>query len=189
MSVLIETQRCILREILPSDAPFIYKLNLHPEIFKFTTDPPFESIREAEIFINKYDAYIRTGIGRWAIQHKAGNSFLGWCGLKYIHEENEVDIGYRLLPEYWGNGFAVETAVACCEYGMQELGLTRIVARIHKENFKSIRVAEKMKMIYEKDLDYDGVPWMNYIYSPIRKEKQSSKRMIPPGKNSCFIFP
>ena len=99
-----------------------------------------------------------------AVELKDTGEFIGWCGLKYILDENEVDIGYRFLPEFWGKGYAVETAKACCEKGIAELGLTRIVARIHKANQRSIRVAEKMKMIYERDLMYDDVPWSNYIY-------------------------
>jgi len=160
---ILETERCFLREMNIDDAPSIFRLNMHPDILKFTTDPPFKSVSEAAEFIKKYDAYSKTGFGRWAVIHKQTGEFLGWCGLKFIPEENEVDIGYRFLPEYWGKGYAVETATACCKWGFHKKGLKRIVARIHKDNLRSIRVAEKMKMIYEKDLDYDGILWMNYV--------------------------
>ncbi len=183
MDYLIETERCIMREFKIEDAPFMYRLNLHPEIFKFTTDPPFENIEKTVEFIKEYSAYSQMGIGRWTIELKEGNKYLGWCGLKYIAEENEVDIGYRLLPEYWGNGYAVEAAIACCQFGLHELGLKRIVARIHKQNFKSIRVAEKMKMVYEKDLDYDGVPWMNFVYPTVTNINHKSKTMTPPDSH------
>jgi len=188
MKYLLETKRCRLREMLPSDAPYVYELNLHPDIFKFTTDPPFKNIEATKDFIKKYAAYYKMGIGRWTIELKEGNKYLGWCGLKYIPKENEVDIGYRLLPQYWGNGYAVETANACCHFGMQELGIKRIVARIHKQNFRSIRVAEKMKMIYEKDLDYDGVPWMNFVYPSSTNSKITTKIMTPPELNSYLMF-
>ncbi|HMT29882.1 MAG TPA: GNAT family N-acetyltransferase [Bacteroidia bacterium] len=161
---ILETERCLLREMHPQDSLSIFLLNLHPDIFKFTTDPPFKNVSEAKKFLEKYDSYTRTGMGRWAIELKETKQFIGWCGLKLILEENEVDIGYRLLPEFWGSGYAVETALACCNKGLNEFGLKRIVARIHKENLRSIRVAEKMKMVYEKDLIYAGVPWLNYVY-------------------------
>jgi RimJ/RimL family protein N-acetyltransferase len=145
------------------DAESIYRLNIHPDIFRFTTDLPFESVEEAREFLKNYDAYSLYGFGRWAVVLKDTNAFIGWCGLKYIPEEKEVDIGYRFLPEYWGQGFAVETGLKCCEFGFAKLGLTRIVARVHKDNFRSIRVSEKMGMVYEKDLMYDGVAWLNYV--------------------------
>ena len=160
---ILETARCKLREFALSDAKSIYQLNMHPDIYRFTTDPPFETIAEAETFISNYDAYAKTGYGRWAVELKSGGQFIGWCGLKLHPEENEVDVGYRLLPEYWGNEYAVETALACCNWGFTEKKLKRIVARVHKENARSIRVVEKMNMIYEKDILYDGVPWMNFV--------------------------
>jgi RimJ/RimL family protein N-acetyltransferase len=115
--------------------------------------------------LKAYDHYARYGFGRWAVVLKGNDTFIGWCGLKYLPEESEVDVGYRLLPEFWGMGFATETARACNEYGFSKLGLTRIVARVHKENFRSMRVAEKIGMIYEKDILFDGIPWANYVIS------------------------
>ncbi len=160
---MLETERCLLREMNLNDADGIYRLNLHADIFRFTTDPPFKSLKEATEFLSKYDTYTKTGMGRWAVELKSTGEFIGWCGLKFIAEEKEVDVGYRLLPEYWGNGYAVETALACCKWGFEIKGLNRIVARVHKENLRSLRVVEKMKMTYEKDLIYDGIPWMNFV--------------------------
>jgi len=160
---VLETARCRLREMNIDDAEAVYRLNLHPDIFKFTTDPPFQSIDAASDFLKNYDAYAKTGYGRWAVELKSTGEFIGWCGLKFHPDENEVDVGYRFLPEFWGQGYAVETAHACCKWGFKTKGLKRIVARVHKENIRSIRVSEKMNMIYEKDLMYDGVPWMNYV--------------------------
>lgn len=164
-SFILETPRCRLRLFNIEDAAAVYRLNLHPDILKFTTDPPFADEDEARQFIITYEKNRLKGLGRWAVELKSNGRFIGWCGLKYIPEENETDVGYRFLPEYWGQGYAVETAKACIEYGFYK-GLTRIVARVHKENFRSIRVSEKLNMKYEKDLMYDGVPWMNFVVQP-----------------------
>jgi len=162
-SFLIRTERCILREFRQEDAEGMFRLNLHPDIFRFTTDPPFPSVSEAAAFLESYDSYKRTGIGRWTILSAETGEFIGWCGLKFILQENEVDVGYRLLPEHWGKGFAVECATACCNTGFREFGLKRIVARIHPENHRSIRVAEKMSMKFETDLEYENETWLNYV--------------------------
>lgn len=166
VSFILETGRFYLREMNIHDAESLYRLNLHPDIYRFTTDPPFESIKHAEQFLDSYHPYTTSGFGRWAVIGKHDGVFAGWCGLKYLLDENEVDVGYRLLPEFWGQGIAVETATACCTYGFRVAGLKRIVARIHKENSRSVRVAEKMSMKYEKDLLYNGVPWLNYVLTP-----------------------
>lgn len=159
---ILETSRCLLREMDEGDAEAVYLLNLHPHVFLFTSDPPFQNVEEAASFIRNYDEYRKHGLGRWAVELKSNGAFIGWCGLRYLREENETDIGYRFLPEYWGQEFAVETALRCIEYGF-ETGLKRIVARVHKENQRSIRVSEKLNMVYEKDLMYEGVPWMNFV--------------------------
>jgi [ribosomal protein S5]-alanine N-acetyltransferase len=166
---LLSTERCLLREMTPMDAEGAYKLNLHPDIYRFTTDPPFDSIEAAKKFLENYDAYKKHGVGRWAVILKSNREFAGWCGLKYHPEDGETDVGYRLLPEYWGMGLAAETGAGCIKYGFEK-GLNRIVARIHKENHRSVRVAEKMGMTYEKDLLFDGVPWLNYVITSKNQE-------------------
>jgi RimJ/RimL family protein N-acetyltransferase len=176
---LFETERCWLRPFHPEDAEGVYNLNLHPDILVHTTDPPFESIAAAEAFIKAYKAYEEFGFGRWAVILKSTNKFAGWCGLKFILSENEVDIGYRFLPEEWGKGFAVETAAVCIRAGIHEFGLRRIVARIHKDNFRSVRVAEKLGMQYEKDLMYDGIPWLNYVHIKEPESDYTSRPLFP----------
>ncbi len=163
MEYIIESERCRLREMNAGDAAKIYELNLHPDIFPFTTDPPFESVNAARDFIMQYDAYSKNGMGRWAVELKSTGEFIGWCGLKFHADENEVDVGYRLLPEFWGKGYAPETGLACCAWGFKTKGLKRIVARVHPQNIRSIKVAEKMNMFYEKDIFYNGVPWKNFV--------------------------
>jgi [ribosomal protein S5]-alanine N-acetyltransferase len=160
---ILETERCLLRPLTTADCDGFYRLNEHPDIFRFTTDPPFQSIDAARKFLEEYNPYRQNGFGRWAVELKPELTFTGWCGLKFIPDENEVDVGYRFLPEFWGRGLATETGAACCRLGFHSYGLTRIVARIHPENLRSVRVAEKMNMTFEKELIYDNAPWLNYV--------------------------
>jgi RimJ/RimL family protein N-acetyltransferase len=68
--------------------------------------------------------------------------FLGWCGLKYLFETNEVDLGYRFMKKFWGKGYATEAALACIEYGFATLNLHQIVGRALPGNLASIKVLE-----------------------------------------------
>ena len=56
--------------------------------------------------------YRKHGFGRWGVVLKATGRLIGFAGLKYLDELREVDVGYRLLPEYWGMGLATEAAQA-----------------------------------------------------------------------------
>jgi len=107
MQYLIETERLSLREFNFDDAENLYRLNLDPDVIRHTGDPPFESVETARLFIYNYKDYKLNGYGRWAIDLKADGRFIGWAGLK-LNEDNDIDLGYRLLKSEWGQGYATE---------------------------------------------------------------------------------
>jgi RimJ/RimL family protein N-acetyltransferase len=109
---IAETERLWLREFNPGDAKSFYLLNLDPEVIKYTGDDSFINIEEAEKFLLNYDHCRKHGFGRWAVMRKTDNTFLGWCGLKYIEDIDEYDIGFRFFKKYWGYGYATESAKA-----------------------------------------------------------------------------
>lgn len=150
MSYLFETERLRLREFNFDDAANLYQLNLDPDVIRYTGDPPFESVETARLFIYNYKDYKLNGYGRWAIELKSDGSFIGWSGLK-LNEFNDVDLGYRLHKSAWGKGYATEAANACIKYGFEKLGHPRIIARVAKENPASIRVIEKLGLIFYKE--------------------------------------
>jgi RimJ/RimL family protein N-acetyltransferase len=148
---ILETDRLFLREFEITDAATLYELNLDPEVIRYTGDLPFPSVEEAEKFLQNYAAYKDFGYGRWLVIRKADDEVLGWCGLKFLPEKNETDIGYRFFKKYWGEGYATEAARACLDYGFTLLNLQTIVARAMHENKASIKVMEKIGMKYWKE--------------------------------------
>ena len=107
--------------------------------------------------------YKKYGYGRWAVVHKQDARFIGFCGLKYLPKENEVDLGYRFIKAYWGMGLASESGKAALDYGFNELGLKRIVASALTDNVASIRVMEKLGMTFEKNFEEDGEKAVKYV--------------------------
>jgi len=89
---------------------------------------------------------------------KYTDEFIGWCGLKYIKDKAEIDLGYRFKKQYWGHGYAAEAAQTCINYGFAHLDLDRIVAKAHIENTASINVMQKCGMQFLKDDVEDGIP-------------------------------
>ncbi|MFC5269818.1 GNAT family N-acetyltransferase [Adhaeribacter terreus] len=159
---ILETDRLLLREIGPEDARKMYELNLDPEVIKYTGDPPFESELAAENFIRNYPDYSKNGYGRWLVVRKTDDEILGWCGLKFLPETQETDVGYRFFKKFWGMGYATEAAEACLEYGFKNLGLQTIVARAMHENPASIQVMKKIGMAYWKETDCAHEPAVCY---------------------------
>ncbi len=168
MNVIIETSRLLLRTFTIEDASLIYELNIDPDVTRFTHDPVRDLDHAKEILekviIPQYALYNH---GRWAVHVKSNLEFLGWCGLKYRTELNEIDLGYRFKKAAWGKGYATEAAYASIKYGFEKIGLQRIVGRAEVDNIASWKVLEKCGMTYIGDEEIEGYPHKTYeIFNP-----------------------
>lgn len=152
---ILETDRLILRQFKEEDAHAFFELNSDPEVIRYTGDEAFENLQAARAFILAYEPYKRDGFGRWAVELKATNEFVGFCGLRLL-ESGEVDLGFRFHRKHWGQGYATESAKACLSYGFNKLNLKRIIGRAALENKASIAVLEKIGMSYSHGGDCHG---------------------------------
>ena len=156
MKKIIETNRLYLRELTGADIENFYLLNADKDVIKYTGDKAFDSIKDAKSFLENYNPYQEYGYGRWAVIAKSNEEFLGWCGLKFDENTDEIDIGFRFFEHFWNKGFATESAKACIDYGFERLNVKTIVGRAIKENKASIKVLEKIGLQYERDFDFNG---------------------------------
>lgn len=107
MKIFAETDRFLLRELLPSDIDGMFELDSDPEVHKYLGNNPVNNRAQIIDTINFVrQQYIDYGIGRWAIIDKKTNAFMGWSGLKFVTEltnkhQNYYDPGYRLIRKYW----------------------------------------------------------------------------------------
>ena len=147
-----------------------YVMNLDAEVSKYTGDGGVVSKKEIErrIVENVFGDYEKYGFGRLAVELKGENKFIGFTGLKYLGDMNEVDLGYRFMQEYWGQGIATESARACVNLAFNRLGLERIIAMVLPENTGSIRVLNKLNFKFEKEIIEDDE--LAKVYS-LLKEK------------------
>ncbi|WP_428224684.1 GNAT family N-acetyltransferase [Flavobacterium sp.] len=154
MKKILETPRLYLRELKVTDAEDFFLLNQDPEVIRYTGDVAFNHISEAVSFLQNYNPYELYDYGRWAVIRKEDNAFLGWCGLKYSSDLDEVDVGFRFFKKYWNQGYATESAKASLHYGFETLHLNKIVGRAMKANSASIKVLEKIGMKYTGTFDF-----------------------------------
>lgn len=166
MNIVFETPRLILRKFTESDAPLLVQLNNNPEVMKYLHEPLLENEVQALHVLNTIILpQYKFNLGRWAIHVKTTNEFIGWCGLKYLIETHEVDLGYRLMQPYWGKGYAFEAATHTVDYGFNQLQLPSIVGRAHIENIASLKILEKVGLQFIKDEVVDGCPVKTYSLS------------------------
>lgn len=156
MKTLIETDRLLLKNISLDDTKEMFRLHSDPDVQKYTGEPIVESLQEMERMIQlRIKNYDKIGYGRWATFIKKDMKFIGWAGLAYLPEFDEVDLGYRFLPEYWGLGFATEASNAILNYAFNKLHLKKVMAIAMKENTASIRVMQKLGMVFDKYAPYE----------------------------------
>ena len=142
-------------------------MNLDPEVSRYTMDGGVVSREEIRDRIqnNVIGDYEKHGFGRYAVVYKSTSEFIGFAGLKYMDEFEDVDLGYRLVRQYWGKGIATEASRPCLDYGFGDLGLERIIALAHAENVASIRVMQKLNFKFEKNTEVDRHPVVRYALS------------------------
>ncbi len=167
MKTIIETKRLILREICLNDKVELFKLHSNQAVQEFTGEKLVQSIEEIEEAIeSRIKNYSKYGYGRWATFIKEEMQFVGWAGLAYLPEFDEIDLGYRFFPKYWGLGIATEASQAILKHGFEVLKLKKIIAIAMKENKASIRVMEKIGMTFDKFAPYEpngeDVVWYTY---------------------------
>jgi ribosomal-protein-alanine N-acetyltransferase len=91
---------------------------------------------------------------------RENNCLIGYCGFfaQVVDGIEELEIGYRVDPAYWGRGIATEAARAVRDHGFNQLKLPRLISLIHRDNHPSRRVAEKNGMTLEKETVFRGFP-------------------------------
>ena len=107
--------------------------------------------------------YRKHGFGRGACILKSTGENIGFAGLKYLEELGEVDVAYRLMPAYWGQGLATEVALASVRYGFADLGLKQIIGLAMPENIASVRVLEKTGLRFVETVTFWGHQFSRYI--------------------------
>ena len=162
---IIETDRLLLRHLVPSDFDALYALYSDPLVRRYFPEgtlTPEETREELEWFLNGHPRHPELGL--WATVHKQTGQFIGRCGLLpwTIDDQFEVEIAYMLAKEYWGQGLATEAARGIAKYAHEQLGITRLICLIDHDNIASIRVAEKTGMAFEKEGFDDKGPYVLY---------------------------
>lgn len=156
---ILTTPRLYLRQFTLEDAPLILQLNT-PTVLKYVHERLPTGVEDGRqiiknIILPQYELY---NLGRFAVHVKEDNRFVGWCGLKYLKDENEIDLGYRFMEKEWGKGFATEAAKAILHWGFTERSLETIIGRAHIDNIASQKVLQKVGLTFQYDAEEDEVP-------------------------------
>jgi ribosomal-protein-alanine N-acetyltransferase len=152
---ILSTKRLTLRPYTLSDVELLYKLHSNPSVMQYipsgirTFEETCLDLREDVAHQEKH------GFSKWAVFSKDTGDFAGRAGWASMDTSNEVEVGFKFLPQYWGNGFATEVLKALLSWGKTNIPHP-LIAFAYPENNASIQVLKKSGMIYVRQDEYEG---------------------------------
>jgi RimJ/RimL family protein N-acetyltransferase len=152
--VVSETPRLTLRRMDTRDTRFMVTLLNEPSFIRNIGDRGVRTTADAESYITAgpLASYARFGFGLYVVELNTTGSPIGICGLLKRDTLPDVDIGFAFLPDFWSQGYAIESASAVKEHARQDVGLRRLVAIVDPVNAASIRVLGKLGFTFERML-------------------------------------
>ena len=153
----LETGRLILRSFREDDVDSMVQLFANPEFMRFSLGV-FTERKHTVAFVEKVMDWDRAGIpSQFAVVPHGEDTIIGYCGFFYHPEDGieDIEIGYRLNPDYWNRGLITEAARAVRDHGFRDRKLARVISLVHPENVPSRRVAEKMEWRSRRKLRFE----------------------------------
>ncbi|GAB6615575.1 MULTISPECIES: GNAT family N-acetyltransferase [Bacillus] len=156
--IVLETERLVLRWFDIKDAPFILELVNDPAWIQFIGDKRIKNLDDAKKYIlnGPVDMYNKMGFGLYLVERKEDLTPLGMCGLIKRDSLEDVDIGFAFLEKFRSKGYGFESASAVIDYGVQNLGMKRILAITTIDNINSGKLLEKVGLQFEKIISDSG---------------------------------
>ncbi len=145
-AIVLETPRLTLREAVSSDAAFCLALLNDRSWLENIGDRGVRTAADAERYISDSlrPPYQALGFGLYVVQLKSGARPIGLCGLLKRDFLSAPDLGFALLPDFVGSGYAAEAARAVLSHAQGKLGSEQLYAIVQARNHRSIRLLERL---------------------------------------------
>lgn len=158
-----KTTRLLLRPFAKKDIGPLYQILQEEDILRYFPNPnPPSRERVERLISNQLKHWEEHELGWWAVQPHSRKQLIGWCGLQFLPETKETEVGFLVSKAFWGKGLATEAAKASLLYGFEKLRLQSIVGITHPENVRSQRVIEKLGMSLTAKTRYFGMDCYRY---------------------------
>jgi RimJ/RimL family protein N-acetyltransferase len=155
---VLRSERLILRPWRDGDLPAMARMNADPHVMEFM--PAILDRPASDAMVTRLQCHIEEqGFGFWAVEAPGVADFIGFVGLNRPGFAAPfmpcVEIGWRLLHEFWGLGYATEAAGAALRHGFTDIGLSEIVSFTAAVNQRSWRVMQRLGMRHYRAEDFD----------------------------------
>ena len=157
--MILETSRLFLRPFLNEDVGRLAELMANRDFMRFSLGP--YTLEQTQSVLQKFLSWNQARLpSQFGVIFRANNELIGYCGFLHWHLDgaDEIEIGYRLHPDYWNRGLASEAAQVVRDHAFRDLNLPKVISLIHPDNVPSRRVAEKNGMKIERETVFRGFP-------------------------------
>jgi ribosomal-protein-alanine N-acetyltransferase len=163
----LNTDRLILRPIANSDLAALHEFWNDPDVRRYLWDDQHLSRESvAEIVAASETCFAELGSGFFAIEVATNPGVLvGFCGHRRFEGGGEVELLYGILPDFWGEGYVTEAAVAVLRYGFDQCAMDRVIAAADTPNQRSVRVLQRLGMVFEERREFHGLDTVFYAIS------------------------
>lgn len=155
----VTTERLELRRFEHPDLDALADVFAKPEVWHYPYGRGFTRAETAAFLEGQVEAWEADGFGLWLATERASCRVIGYAGLSVpvflrdVVAEPAVEVGWRFDPDVWGRGFARESATAALDQAFGPLGLDRVCSVVQIDNQASVRVAERLGMTRERDIE------------------------------------
>lgn len=147
---ILTTKRLRLEPYTEAHTDGLHILNSNIEVMRYITGRPLlleetvDHIQQVKELWNHY------GFSSWSIIEVNTNQVIGSCGAQHLEFDsvNPIEVGWRLIPSKWGQGFAAEAGQAILDFLFSRFNIKLVYAVCHQDNNNSVRVMEQLGMHY-----------------------------------------
>lgn len=150
--MILATNRLTVREFDEGDAAFILGLLNEPSFIEHIGDKGVRNLDDARQYLQRgpLASYRCYGHGLWRVGLKLEDAAIGMAGILRREGLDHVDLGYAFLPEYCGQGYALEVTSAVMKFAREELDCARVLAIVSERNHRSIHLLGKLGFNHER---------------------------------------
>lgn len=158
LSIILETDRLLLRQPTMEDASFMLRLVNEPTWLQYIGDRNVHSLEDAKqyLFNGSIKSFTENNFGFGIVVLKESGDLLGMCGLLKRDFLEDVDLGFAFFPEYTRKGYAYEAAAATVIHARDVLGIKSLAAIATQDNLSSIKLLKKLGFEIDGTVMHEG---------------------------------
>ena len=159
----LESAHTRLRPFRLDDVDALFQITNQKDIFKYFPNPAPWPREKTEKFIRDQLAHWEQhDFGWWGVEPLGNSELIGWNGLQYLPDTDEIEVGYLISEKFRGRGLTTEGVLASLKFGFETIGIESIIAIVHPENIPSQRVALKSGLLLVDRNNYFGMDCFRY---------------------------